>query len=31
VKETARQVTVEGDASALLPMMLGAALRPRAR
>ncbi|HKZ98200.1 MAG TPA: deoxyhypusine synthase [Thermoplasmata archaeon] len=31
VKETARQVTVEGDASALLPMMIGAALRPRAR
>jgi len=26
VKETARQVTIEGDASALLPVMLGAAL-----
>lgn len=26
VKETARQVTVEGDASALLPLMVGAAL-----
>jgi len=29
VKETARQVTIEGDASALLPLMIGAAVRPR--
>ncbi len=30
VKETARQITIEGDASALLPMMVAAALeRPR--
>lgn len=29
VKETAKQVTVEGDASALLPLMIGAALGPR--
>ena len=26
VKETARQVTIEGDATALLPMMVAAAL-----
>ncbi|HLB68791.1 MAG TPA: deoxyhypusine synthase [Thermoplasmata archaeon] len=32
VKETARQVTVEGDASALLPLMVGAAVgRPTRR
>ena len=32
VKETARQVTVEGDASALLPLMVGAAVgRPTGR
>lgn len=32
VKETARQVTVEGDASALLPLMVGAAVgRPTQR
>jgi len=30
VKETARQITIEGDASALLPLMVAAALeRPR--
>jgi deoxyhypusine synthase len=31
VKESARQVTVEGDASALLPLMIRAALGPRSR
>ncbi len=31
VKETARQITVEGDASALLPLMVGAALARRGR
>ncbi|MGQ0797809.1 MAG: deoxyhypusine synthase [Methanobacteriota archaeon] len=31
VKETARQVTVEGDASALLPLMVGAAVGRRNR
>ncbi len=31
VKETAKQVTVEGDATALLPLMVGAVLEPRPR
>jgi len=31
VKETARQVTIEGDASALLPLMVGAAMETKPR
>lgn len=31
VKEDAKQVTIEGDASAILPMMVAAALRPARR
>jgi len=31
VKEDAKQVTIEGDASAILPMMIAAALRPGRR
>jgi deoxyhypusine synthase len=31
VKEDARQLTIEGDASALLPLMIGAALAPQRR
>ncbi len=31
VKPTAKHVTIEGDASALLPMMIAAALRPKRR
>ena len=31
VKEDARQLTIEGDASAILPLMVGAAMAPRRR